>query len=168
MVWREWMLLKWMINGRLQQSFGDLLPIKIIYQGKTPRCHPKFEFPPGWDITLSETLVKRGDHDPNLWELHTWWHPSVGDHGQFQGPNHLYCERTFGIQQHPCVSASTQHNRSISAHDIHTAWSSTCACLPDQQFATPMKVKTMKYHIAGNFHMVLIFAYFKCTFCMQK
>ena len=25
-----------------------------------------------------------------------------------------------------------------------------------------------KYRIAGNFRMVLIFAYFVCTFCMRK
>ena len=24
------------------------------------------------------------------------------------------------------------------------------------------------YHIVGNFRMALIFAYFACTFCMQK
>ena len=32
---------------------GDFLPPQVIYQGKTPRCHPKFEFPCGWDITHS-------------------------------------------------------------------------------------------------------------------
>ena len=25
---------------------GDFLPIQLIYQGKNPRCHPKFQFPP--------------------------------------------------------------------------------------------------------------------------
>lgn len=30
---------------------GDFLPVQLIYAGKTPRCHPKFNFPPGWDIT---------------------------------------------------------------------------------------------------------------------
>ena len=33
---------------------GDFLPLQIIYQGKTPRCHPHYQFPPGWDITHSE------------------------------------------------------------------------------------------------------------------
>ena len=23
----------------------DFLPIQVIYNGKTPRCHPQFEFP---------------------------------------------------------------------------------------------------------------------------
>lgn len=30
---------------------GDFLPIQLIYQGKTPRCHPKYKFPSGWNIT---------------------------------------------------------------------------------------------------------------------
>lgn len=44
---------------------GDFLPIQLIYQGKTARCHPKFTFPPDWDITHSpkhwsteETMVQ--------------------------------------------------------------------------------------------------------------
>ena len=32
---------------------GNFLPVQVIYQGKTPRCHPKFQFPPEWDITHS-------------------------------------------------------------------------------------------------------------------
>ena len=32
---------------------GDFLPVQVIYQGKTPRRHPKFEFPPDWDIIHS-------------------------------------------------------------------------------------------------------------------
>ena len=32
---------------------GDFLPIQVIYQGKTPRCHPKYQFPPDWNITHS-------------------------------------------------------------------------------------------------------------------
>ena len=32
---------------------GDFLPIQLIYKGKTARCHPRFEFPPEWDITHS-------------------------------------------------------------------------------------------------------------------
>ena len=33
---------------------GDFLPIEVIYQGKTTRCHPRYEFPPEWDITHSQ------------------------------------------------------------------------------------------------------------------
>ena len=33
---------------------GDFLPIAVIYQGKTTRCHPRYEFPPEWDITHSQ------------------------------------------------------------------------------------------------------------------
>ena len=32
---------------------GDFLPVQVIYQGKTARCYPQFEFPPEWDITHS-------------------------------------------------------------------------------------------------------------------
>ena len=30
--------------GSLQ---GDFLPLQLIYKGKTNRCHPDYEFPPG-------------------------------------------------------------------------------------------------------------------------
>lgn len=36
--------------GSLQ---GDFLPVQVIYKGKTTRCHPHFEFPPGWHVTHS-------------------------------------------------------------------------------------------------------------------
>ena len=36
---------------------GDFLPLQLIYQGKTERCHPKFKFPPEWHIT----------HTPKHW-----------------------------------------------------------------------------------------------------
>ena len=32
---------------------GAFLPIQVIYQGKTERCHPHFNFPSHWDITHS-------------------------------------------------------------------------------------------------------------------
>ena len=32
---------------------GDFLPVQVIYQEKTNRCHPKFRFPPDWNITHS-------------------------------------------------------------------------------------------------------------------
>ena len=48
---------------------GDFLPIQVIYKGKTARCHPRFEFPPGWHITHSpkhwsteQTMVEYVEH----------------------------------------------------------------------------------------------------------
>ena len=32
---------------------GDFLPPQIIYEGKTPRCLPKYDFPEKWHITYS-------------------------------------------------------------------------------------------------------------------
>ena len=32
---------------------GDFLPVQLIYQGKTSRCHPPFDFPDGWNVTHS-------------------------------------------------------------------------------------------------------------------
>ena len=29
---------------------GEFLPPQMIYQGKTPRCHPKVPFPKEWDV----------------------------------------------------------------------------------------------------------------------
>ena len=34
---------------------GDFLPIQLIYQGKTKRCHPDYPFPPDWHITHTPT-----------------------------------------------------------------------------------------------------------------
>ena len=36
---------------------GDFLPLQLVYQGKTERCHPKYNFPEDWHIT----------HSPNHW-----------------------------------------------------------------------------------------------------
>lgn len=33
---------------------GDFLPVQVIYQGKTDRCHPNYQFPPEWHITHSQ------------------------------------------------------------------------------------------------------------------
>lgn len=33
---------------------GVFLPMQLIYQGKTPRCHPKVDFPEGFNVTHSE------------------------------------------------------------------------------------------------------------------
>jgi hypothetical protein len=35
----------------------DFLPVQLVYKGKTPRCHPRFAFPPHWHIA----------HSPNHW-----------------------------------------------------------------------------------------------------
>ena len=32
---------------------GDFLPIQLVYQGKTPRCLPSFQFPSDWHATYS-------------------------------------------------------------------------------------------------------------------
>lgn len=40
---------------------GDFLPLQLIYKGKISRCHPNYEFPPGWHIT----------HSPNHWSTET-------------------------------------------------------------------------------------------------
>ena len=40
---------------------GDFLPVQVIYKGKTTRCHPHFEFLPGWHVT----------HSPNHWSTET-------------------------------------------------------------------------------------------------
>ena len=32
---------------------GDFLPPQLVYQGKTERCLPQFQFPPDWNITFS-------------------------------------------------------------------------------------------------------------------
>ena len=36
---------------------ADFLSIQVIYAGKTSRCHPRYNFPPDWDIT----------HSPKRW-----------------------------------------------------------------------------------------------------
>ena len=32
---------------------GDFLPIQLIYQGKTTKCLPKYNFPADWDVTFT-------------------------------------------------------------------------------------------------------------------
>ena len=32
---------------------GDFLPVQVIYQGKTNRCHPRYQFRLDWYITHS-------------------------------------------------------------------------------------------------------------------
>ena len=38
---------------------GDILPIQLIYQGKSPCCHPHYDFPAGWNII----------HSPKHWSI---------------------------------------------------------------------------------------------------
>ena len=33
---------------------GKFLPIKLIYEGKTPRCLPRFDFPADFNVTFSD------------------------------------------------------------------------------------------------------------------
>ena len=33
---------------------GDFLPLQLIYKGTTSRCHPRFKFPAGWNVTHSK------------------------------------------------------------------------------------------------------------------
>jgi len=33
---------------------GDYLPPQLLYQGKTPKCHPQVAFPDGWDVWHSK------------------------------------------------------------------------------------------------------------------
>ena len=47
-----------MISATFAASLdGNILPMQILYQGKTDRSHPKYEFPDGFDIF----------HRPNHW-----------------------------------------------------------------------------------------------------
>ena len=46
------------VNGKRQMTAifcgaltCDFLPVQLVYNGKTPCCHPHFEFPLGWHIT---------------------------------------------------------------------------------------------------------------------
>ena len=36
---------------------GELLPLQLLYQGKTNRCHPQYSYPSGFDVW----------HTPNHW-----------------------------------------------------------------------------------------------------
>ena len=44
---------------------GDVLPLQVIYQGKTPRCLPSVKLPSNWHITFSENHWSNEDtmHD---------------------------------------------------------------------------------------------------------
>ena len=45
---------KWQITALFCGTLsGEFLPIQLVYQGKTPRCHPRYQFPEDWNITHS-------------------------------------------------------------------------------------------------------------------
>ena len=45
---------KQQITAVFAASFtGDFLPPQLVYQGKTERCLPQFQFPSDWNITFS-------------------------------------------------------------------------------------------------------------------
>ena len=46
---------------------GAFLPLQLVYVGKTTRCHPKFNFPPGWHIS----------HAPNHWSTEETMHQYI-------------------------------------------------------------------------------------------
>ena len=49
---------KWQVTATFAACLdGTFLPMQILYQGKTARCHPKYHFPEGFDTF----------HMPNHW-----------------------------------------------------------------------------------------------------
>ena len=45
---------KWQITALLCAALsGELLPLQLIYQGKTAACLPRFVFPPEWNVTFT-------------------------------------------------------------------------------------------------------------------
>ena len=44
---------KWQITAVFAASFtGEFLLPQLVYEGKTERCLPQFQFPPNWKITF--------------------------------------------------------------------------------------------------------------------
>ena len=67
MEWTREASLLFFLCGSLTEDF---LPLKMIYKGKTTRCHPKFEFTLRWHIT----------HAPKHWSAYPKaliWHWSA-------------------------------------------------------------------------------------------
>ena len=50
---------------------GDFLPIQLVYQGKTIKCLPKFQFPNDWDITYTS------NHWCNEHTMHQYIHKII-------------------------------------------------------------------------------------------
>ena len=38
---------------------GKFLPIQLIYEGKTPRCLPRFDFPADFNVTVSDKHTEK-------------------------------------------------------------------------------------------------------------
>jgi hypothetical protein len=95
---------------------GDVLPIQVFYKGKTARCHPRFKFPPKWDITHSS---KHWSNEPTMIQYIEKIIPYVNKirdtcydhHGQFQGASHCCSEQPLGGKQHSCLPPPSQHYR---------------------------------------------------------
>ena len=45
---------QWVRRQATNNGTADLLPPHLLYQGKIEACHPKVEFPEGWDIWHSD------------------------------------------------------------------------------------------------------------------
>ena len=47
---------------------GKFLPIQLIYEGKTPRCLPRFHFPADFDVTFSDNHSSNMEKSIELFE----------------------------------------------------------------------------------------------------
>ena len=41
---------------------GAVLPPQLLYEGKTKRCHPPFNYPSEWEVRHTQSLVQQGNH----------------------------------------------------------------------------------------------------------
>ena len=90
---------------------GAFLPVQVIYQGKTNRCHPHYQFPPDWDIT----------HSPTHWSK---------EETMIQYVENIIIPYVAAVRAafeedvpalvwrkcHSCGSSTAKHHRFISAH----------------------------------------------------
>ena len=83
---------------------GDFFPVQVIYEGKTLRCHPHFEFPPGWHIT----------HSPKHWSAELT---------MVQFVEHIIAQYVEKVRESHSddtpalvMMVTPQHNRSPSTH----------------------------------------------------
>ena len=47
---------------------GKFLPIQLIYEGKTPRCLPRFHFPADFNVTFSDNHSSNMEKSIELFE----------------------------------------------------------------------------------------------------
>ena len=52
---------------------GKFLPIKLIYEGKTPRCLPRFDFPADFNVTFSDNHWSNTEKSNELFEKLFFW-----------------------------------------------------------------------------------------------